>query len=79
MLPIIAAGLKIVCAVPNSQRNEVTSVAGVPRQGVRSETLVPFGMASVTFPTTTTATIRVNGYNFSVEREQFGFDFTSTT
>jgi hypothetical protein len=54
-------------------------VAGVPRQGERSETLVPFGMASVTFPTTTTATIRVNGYNFSVEREQFGFDFTSTT
>jgi len=40
---------------------------------------VPFGTASVTFPTTVTANITVNGYNFSVMRQQFGFDFTSTT
>jgi hypothetical protein len=45
----------------------------------RSATIVPFGTASVTFPTTTTANILVNGSSFSVVREQFGFDFTSTT
>jgi hypothetical protein len=47
--------------------------------GYRAATVVPFGTASVTFPTTTTASITVNGYSFSVTREQFGFDFTSTT
>jgi hypothetical protein len=41
-------------------------------------TSVPFGTASITFPTTTTASITVNGYSFTVTREQFGFDFTST-
>jgi hypothetical protein len=40
---------------------------------------VPFGTASVSFPTTMTANIVVNGYSFSVAREQFGFDFSSTT
>lgn len=39
---------------------------------------VPFGTASVTFPTTQTANITVNGYSFTVTREIFGFDFTST-
>jgi hypothetical protein len=40
-------------------------------------TTVPFGTATVTFPTTTTADIVVNGYSFSVERQVFGFDFSS--
>ena len=42
-------------------------------------TVVPFGNASITFTSPTTANITVNGYNFSVTRQQFGFDFTSTT
>ena len=45
----------------------------------RTPTIVPFGTAVVTFTTTTTADITVNGYQFSVERQQFGFDFTSIT
>ena len=53
---------------------------GQPLGGAyRAPTLVPFGMASVSFPTTMTANITVNGYGFSVTREIFGFDFTSTT
>jgi hypothetical protein len=40
---------------------------------------VPFGNATVTFPTTLSANITINGYSFSVTREIFGFDFTSTT
>jgi hypothetical protein len=53
---------------------------GQPLGGAyHAETLVPFGMASVIFLTTTTAAITVNGYSFTVEREIFGFDFTSTT
>jgi hypothetical protein len=42
-------------------------------------TSVPFGTASVTFPTTMTANITVNGFNFTVTREIFGFDYSSTT
>ena len=53
---------------------------GQPLGGAyHAATAVPFGMASVNFTTTTMATITVNGYSFSVERETFGFDFTSTT
>src|SRR5450755_1918342 len=44
-----------------------------------AQTNVPFGNANITFPTTTTANITVNGFNFTVTRELFGFDFTSTT
>src|SRR6266576_3895526 len=53
---------------------------GQPLGGAyRAPSTVPFGMATVNFPTTTSANIVVNGYSFSVTREQFGFDFTSTT
>lgn len=53
---------------------------GQPLGGAyRAPSTVPFGTASVNFPTTTSANIVVNGYSFSVAREQFGFDFTSTT
>jgi hypothetical protein len=44
-----------------------------------AQTNVPFGNANITFPTTTTANITVNGFTFTVTRELFGFDFTSTT
>jgi hypothetical protein len=53
---------------------------GQPLGGAyRAPSTVPFGMASVDFLTTTSADIVVNGYSFSVMREQFGLDFTSTT
>jgi hypothetical protein len=38
---------------------------------------MPFGTASITFTTATTANITVNGYSFPVTRQLFGFDFTS--
>ena len=44
-----------------------------------AQTNVPFGNATVTFPTTITANITINGYNFAVIREIFGFDLSSTT
>ncbi|HEY8622271.1 MAG TPA: hypothetical protein VIM74_00270 [Casimicrobiaceae bacterium] len=44
-----------------------------------AQTNVPFGNATITFPTTVSANITVNGFNFTVTREIFGFDFTSTT
>src|SRR5208282_934517 len=53
---------------------------GQPLGGAhRSPTTLPFGTATVVFPTTMTANITVNGYSFTVAREQFGFDFSSTT
>ena len=53
---------------------------GQPLGGAyRSPSTVPFGTATAVFPTTMTANITVNGYSFTVTREQFGFDFTSTT
>jgi hypothetical protein len=38
--------------------------------------LTPYGNATVVFTTSMTATITVNGYTFTVAREQFGFDFS---
>ena len=56
------------------------TVKGQPLGGAYSTpSIVPFGTATVTFTTTTTADITVNGYHFTVERQQFGFDFTSIT
>jgi|KBSMisStandDraft_5_1062788.scaffolds.fasta_scaffold03142_7 hypothetical protein len=53
---------------------------GQPLGGAyRAPSTVPFGTASVTFTTTMSANIVMNGYGFSVTREQFGLDFTSTT
>jgi hypothetical protein len=53
---------------------------GQPLGGAyRSPATMPFGTATVVFTTTMTANITVNGYSFTVTREQFGFDFTSTT
>ena len=40
----------------------------------RAPTSVPFGNATITFPTTMDANIAVNGFNFTVTREIFGFD-----
>lgn len=40
----------------------------------RAQTNVPFGNATVSFPTTMDANITVNGFNFTVTREIFGFD-----
>jgi hypothetical protein len=40
----------------------------------RAQTNVPFGNATVTFPTAMDANIAVNGFNFTVTREIFGFD-----
>ena len=40
-------------------------------------TLAPYGTATVVFTTSMTANITVNGYSFTVAREQFGFDFTN--
>jgi hypothetical protein len=40
----------------------------------RAATAVPFGNATITFPTTMDANIAVNGFNFTVTREIFGFD-----
>jgi hypothetical protein len=40
----------------------------------RPQTNVPFGNATVTFPTAMDANIAVNGFNFTVTREIFGFD-----
>jgi hypothetical protein len=39
-----------------------------------AQTNVPFGNATITFPTTMDANIAVNGFNFTVTREIFGFD-----
>jgi hypothetical protein len=39
-------------------------------------TNVPFGTATVTFTTTMTANININGYTFAVERFPFGIDLT---
>jgi hypothetical protein len=53
---------------------------GQPLGGAyRPPSTVPFGTATVVFTTTMSANITVNGYSFTVAREQFGFDFTSTT
>jgi hypothetical protein len=40
----------------------------------RAQTNLPFGNATITFPTTMDANIAVNGFNFTVTREIFGFD-----
>src|ERR1700716_746688 len=40
----------------------------------RAPTSVPFGDATITFPTTMDANIAVNGFNFTVTREIFGVD-----
>jgi hypothetical protein len=40
----------------------------------RAQTNVPFGDATITFPTAMDANISVNGFNFTVTREIFGFD-----
>jgi hypothetical protein len=40
----------------------------------RAPMSVPFGNAAITFPTTMDANITVNGFNFTVTREIFGFD-----
>ncbi len=51
---------------------------GQPLGGAyQSPGTVPFGNASITWNTTTTATVSVNGYNFNITRETFGVDFTS--
>ncbi|MGH8851087.1 MAG: hypothetical protein ACREYD_08840 [Casimicrobiaceae bacterium] len=54
------------------------TIGGQPLGGpYRVPTIVPFGTASITFNTTTQATIAVNGYTFNVVRQEFGVDFTS--
>jgi hypothetical protein len=65
---------------PMSSDNTYSGVAnrtanGQPLGGsYRLQTNVPFGNATVTFPTTMDANIAVNGFNFTVTREIFGFD-----
>jgi hypothetical protein len=50
---------------------------GQPLGGLyRTPTAVPFGNAAIVFPTTVDADITVNGFNFTVTREIFGFDST---
>jgi hypothetical protein len=44
----------------------------------RAPTSVPFGTATITFPTTMDANITVNGVSFTVTREIFGFDPATT-
>ena len=45
----------------------------------KAPTLIPYGKASITWSETMNAIIVINGHTFNVSREQFGFDFTSTT
>jgi len=53
---------------------------GQPLGGAyNAPTNVPFGTATVTWSTTTSATITINGYSFAVSRELFGVDFNSIT
>jgi hypothetical protein len=48
---------------------------GQPLGGAyRAQTSLPFGNATITFPTTMDANIAVNGFNFAVTRQIFGFD-----
>ncbi|HEX8009894.1 MAG TPA: hypothetical protein VF814_03010 [Casimicrobiaceae bacterium] len=54
--------------------------SGQPLGGAyRSATITLYGYVTIDFTTTTTATINLNGVVFSVTRELFGVDFTSTT
>ena len=48
---------------------------GQPLGGAyRAQTNLPFGNATISFPTTMDANIAVNGFNFTVTRQIFGFD-----
>jgi hypothetical protein len=77
-----AAGNPIwfVSGGPMSSDNTYSGAAyrtanGQPLGGsYRAPTSVPFGNATITFPTTMDANIAVNGFNFTVTREIFGLD-----
>jgi hypothetical protein len=65
---------------PMSSANTYSGAAyrtanGQPLGGsYRAAASVPFGNATITFPTTMDANIAVNGFNFTVTREIFGFN-----
>ena len=77
-----AAGNPIwfVSGGPMSSDNAYSGAAyrtanGQPLGGsYRAAASVPFGNATITFPTTMDANIAVNGFNFTVTREIFGFN-----
>jgi hypothetical protein len=77
-----AAGNPIwfVSGGPMSSDNTYSGAAyrtanGQPLGGnYRAAASVPFGNATITFPTTMDANIAVNGFNFTVTREIFGFN-----
>ncbi|MDQ6924284.1 MAG: hypothetical protein M3Z74_08920 [Pseudomonadota bacterium] len=77
-----ATGIPIwfVSGGPMSADNTYSGAAyrtanGQPLGGAyRAQTNLPFGNATITFPTTMDANIAVNGFNFTVTREIFGFN-----